>query len=66
MLIFVAYLGHQARLCVSLIENVNCSNEKKKRANCHWKHAHFSTDALFIRPRIKYSLLYTSKAIVPI
>lgn len=30
MLIFVAYLGHQARLCVSLIENVNCSNEKKK------------------------------------
>lgn len=31
MLICVAYLGHQARLCVSLIENVNCSTEGKKK-----------------------------------
>lgn len=46
MLIFVAYLGHPARSCVSPIENVNYSAEK--RGNCHWKHPHFATDSLFI------------------
>lgn len=69
MLIFVTYLGHPARSCVSLTENVNYSTEK--RGNCHWKHPHFSTDSqmqepffLFIGVWIKYSLFYTSKAIV--
>lgn len=46
MLIFVAYLGHPARSCVSPIENVNYSAEK--RSICHWKHPHFATDSLFI------------------
>lgn len=69
MLISVTYLGHPARSCVSLTENVNYSAEK--RGNCHWKHPHFSTDRrmkelffFFFTVWIKYSSFYTSKAIV--
>lgn len=64
MLIFVAYLGQLARLCVSRAKNVNCGTESNERRIFHWWRSHFSADALLIGPQIKYSLLCTSKAVV--
>lgn len=48
MLIFFSYLGHPARSCVSLTENVNYRMEK--RGDCHWKHSRFSTDIQMQEP----------------
>lgn len=48
VLIFITYLGHPARSCVSVTRNVNYSTEK--RGSFHWNHPHFSTDSLMQKP----------------